>query len=112
MSVQIFCQIHHAVEIRVGLIEFHQCKLRIVLCIHTLIAENPADLIHLFKSANDQTLEVQFQRNAQLQVLIQRIEMRKEGSCRGAAGILNQHGRLDLQEPLSVEISPNAADDA
>ena len=45
VTVHIFCQIHHAVIVCVGLIEFHQSKLRIVTGVHAFITEYAADFI-------------------------------------------------------------------
>ena len=108
MTVQVFRQIHHAVEVRIGLVQLHQGKLGVVLCIHPLIAEDPADFVDLFQTAYDQPLQVQFQGNSQLQVLIQCIEMGQERTCGGASSVLHQHGRLHFEEALFIEVTADA----
>ena len=55
-AVQILSQIHHAMVIRIGLIEFHQREFRIMACVKTFVAENAADFIDFFESADNQTL--------------------------------------------------------
>ena len=53
---QVLEQIHHVVEIGVGLVELHGGELRIVLRVHALIAENATDLIHPVQTAHNETL--------------------------------------------------------
>ena len=49
-------QVHHVVEVGIGLIELHGGKLRVVLGIHALVAENATDLVHPLQAAHDQAL--------------------------------------------------------
>ena len=48
--------VHHAVEIREGLIELAGGELGVVLGVHTLVAEDAADLVHALHTADDQAL--------------------------------------------------------
>ena len=48
--------VHHAVEVRVGLIELAGGKLGVMLGVHTLVAEDAADLVHALHAADDQAL--------------------------------------------------------
>ena len=48
--------VHHAVEVRVGLIELAGRELRVVLGVHALVAEDAADLVHALHAADDQAL--------------------------------------------------------
>ena len=49
-------QLHHALVVRVSLVELHQGKLRVVAGIHALVAEHAADLIDPLQTADDQSL--------------------------------------------------------
>ena len=111
MTIEILRQIHHAVVICVGLVKFHQGKLRIMSGIKTFVAEHTADLVNPFHTAHDQSLQIQFQGNPQLQILIQRIEMRLEGACCRTAGIGHQHGSFHFHKALAVQVFPDGADD-
>ena len=53
---QSFVQRHHPFDIAVSHIRFHRCKFRIVLRIHAFVAEQAADFINPFQSADDQAL--------------------------------------------------------
>ncbi len=56
VTVQIFCQIHHAVVICVRLVQLHQRKLRVVPGIQTLISEHAADLVNALQASYNQSL--------------------------------------------------------
>ena len=95
--------------IGVRLIQLHKRKFRIVARIDALVAEHAADLIHTLKAADDQALEVQFKRDAQAHILVQRVIMRLERARGGAARIGDEHRGLDLNEALRVKIAADAA---
>ena len=95
-------QIHHAVVIRVCLIQFHQGKFRVVAGINTLIPEHTADFIDTLQSADNQTFQIQLQRDAEFHVFIQCVIMGfKRSGCR-AARIGHQHRSLHLHEIHAV----------
>ena len=109
MTVQILCQIHHTIVIRVCLIELHQSKLRIVTGIKSLIAEYPPDLVYTLHSSDNQTFQIKLQRNPQLKVLVQCIEVGLKRSGRRSAGVCHEHRCLHFQESLAVQIFPDTA---
>ena len=49
-------EFHHALIVCVCLIQLHQCELRVMTGVNTLIAEYTADLVYTLKSADDQSL--------------------------------------------------------
>ena len=104
-------QVHHAVIIGIGLIQFHEGEFRIVAGVQALIPENTADLVDPLQAADDQALQVQLQGDAQFEVFIQRVEVRFKGTGSGAAGIGNQHGRFHFHEALAVQVTADGADD-
>ena len=70
MAVKIFCKIHHSVIICICLIKLHQCKFRIMSRIKSFVSEYTTDLVHSFKTSDDQTFQIKFKRNSQFQVFI------------------------------------------
>ena len=82
-----------------------------MLGVHALIPEDTTDLIDLFQAADDQTFQVQLQRNTKLQVLIQGVKVGQERPRGRAAGVLYEHGRFDFKEALPVEVAADAGDD-
>ena len=62
--------VHHVVEIGVGLIEFNRGEFGVVLGVHALVAEDAADFINPVHAADDQALQRQFSRNTHIQMCI------------------------------------------
>ena len=97
--------VHHAVEVGVGLIELTGRELRVVLGVHALVAEDAADLIHALNAADDQALEVQLGRDAHVHINIECVVVRDERARRRTAGDGAEHGGLDLHEAQAVQIA-------
>ena len=55
-TVQVLCQIHHAVIIGKCLIQLHQSKFRIMSGVNTFITEYTADFVNALQTAYDQSL--------------------------------------------------------
>ena len=87
IAVHVLGQIHHAVVIRVRLVQLHEGEFRVVAGVQTFVAEHSADLIDPLQSADDQPLQIELQRNAQTEILIQCVEVRFKRSGRGAARV-------------------------
>ena len=87
ITVQILGKLHDSMIIGIRLIQLHKGKLRVVPGINSLIAEYPAYLIHLFKTAHNKPLEVKLKRYAELEVLVKSVEMRLEGASRRSARV-------------------------
>ena len=79
--------------------------------IHAFVPENAADLEDTLHAADDQSLQVELQGNAELDVLVQSVEMGLEGTGRGAACVGDQHGGLDFDEVSACQEVPDLADD-
>jgi len=56
-------QYPHGVVVAIGFIHLQRCELRIVLEVHSFVAELPADLEYLLQAADDEALQVQLSRN-------------------------------------------------
>ena len=111
MAVQAFGQIHHSIVVGICLIELHQCELRIVPGVQPFVAEYAPDFIDTLQTADNQSFQRQFQRNAELEIFIQRIEMRLERSCCRAACICHEHRCFYFHKSLGIQILTNTADD-
>src|SRR5581483_4866729 len=110
-EIHLLHELHHVFQVSVSLVEFHQSELRIMASIYALIAENAPDLINLLEPADDQALEEQFQRDTQLEIIIQRIMMGEEGTRRRAARDELQHRRLHFQEAARIQKVTHGPDD-
>ena len=65
----------HGGVVAVGLVGLEHRELGIVGCVSALVAEDPADLVDPLDAADDQPLQVQLQRDAQVQVQVEGIDM-------------------------------------
>ncbi len=91
--------------IAVGLVQLQHGEFGIVPGLDALVAEHPADLVDLFHAADQQSLQVQFQGDAQKQIDVQGVVVRDERPGRGAAGDGVQRRRLHLAEALAVQVA-------
>ena len=98
-------------EIGVGLVELHRGELRVVLGVHTLVAENAADLIHPLHAAHDEPLEGQLGGDAHIHVDVQGVVMGDKGAGGGAAGDGVEHRGLHLDVAHVVQIAPHELDE-
>src|SRR3546814_21069378 len=69
----------------------------------SVITDVAVGLVNLLETANDQSLEEQCRRNAQIQIAIERVVMRHERPRRRAASDRLQHRRLDFDEAECIE---------
>ncbi len=74
-----------------------------MVAVDALVAEVPRDLVDALQPADDQPLEVELRRDAQIQVAVQRVVMRHEGARGGAAVQRLQDRCLDLDEAVAVQ---------
>jgi hypothetical protein len=80
------------------LVELHHRELGVVARRDALVAEDAPDLEHPLHPADDQPLEVQLERDAQVQLHVERVVVGGERAGVGAAGLGVQHRGLDLDE--------------
>ena len=103
--------VHHVVEVGVGLVELDGGELRVVLGIHALVAEDAADLIHPLKAAHSEPLQVQLGGDAHIHVDIQGVVVGNEGPGGGAAGDGVQDRGLHLQVVPVIQILAHMLDE-
>src|SRR5207302_11473853 len=96
--------------VAVGLVQLQNDEFRIVLEADAVVPHQPADFVNRLDAADQQTLQIEFQGDAQIQVDVQGIVVRDERPCGGPAGDGLQRGRLDFLVALSVEIIADTPD--
>src|SRR5690606_23389323 len=94
---------HDVLIVGIGFVELELRKLRVVLEADALVAEVAADLVDAIVAAYDEPLQVEFEADTQVEILVQLVVMRDEGARGRTAVERLQDRRLDLQEALAVE---------
>ena len=97
--------IHHAVQVRVRLVQLTGSELGVVLGVHALVAEDTAHLVHTLKAAHDQPLQVQLGGDTHIHIDILRVVVGDKGPGVGAAGDGAEDGRLHLHKAQTVQIA-------
>ena len=106
---QVFKQVHHVVEVGVGLVQLDGGELGVVTGVHSLVAEDAAELVNALDAADDKALERQLGGYTQIHVHIQRIVVGYKGSRRRAAGDGVQHRRLDFHVSAAFQEAADIA---
>ena len=104
------CQLHHTIIVCVCLIQFHQGEFRIMSLIKAFIPENTSDLVYPLQSSDNQTLQVQFERNPKFFIFAKSIIMSDKRTSRCSSGIVYQHRSLDLHKAPAVQEIPDLSD--
>ena len=104
VAEQPFHQGHHVVQVGVGGVQLHQGEFGVVPGADALVAEDPPDLVDPLEAADDEALEIQLQRDAQVESQVERVVVGQEGPRRRAARDLLQDRRLDFQIVLPVQV--------
>ena len=108
---QLLGERHHPLVVLVGHVELDAGKLGVVALVHALVAEVLSNLIHAVKSAYDEALEVELGGDAQVEVRVERIVVRDEGACAGAAGDGLEDRRFHLHVARLVQGVAHFAED-
>ena len=93
------------------LVELHHRELGVVPGADALVAEHAADLEHPLHPADDESLQVQLECDAQEHGHVEGVVMGDEWPGMSPAGLDVQHRGLDLDEALLVEGAAEAGDD-
>ena len=103
---------HRVLVVRVGLVPLDHRELGRVLVGHALVAEVLRELVDALEAADDEALEVELGRDAEVEVLVELVRVRHErvGERAAVAGL--EDGRLDLDEAALVEVAPDRGDHA
>ncbi len=103
-------QVHHVVVVGEGLVGLQHRELGVVPGVDALVAEHPPDLEHPLQPADDEPLEVQLQRDPQVEVDVQGVVVGDERAGRRAALDRLQHRALDLGEAQAVQVAADRVD--
>ena len=95
---QLLGEAHQHLVVHVGPVELEHRELGVVLRRDPLVAEVAVDLEHPLDAADRQPLQVQLRRDAQVQLHVERVVVRHEGTRQRAAGDRLHHRRLDFEE--------------
>jgi len=105
-------EIHDVLVIRIGPVALHHGEFRIVPGGDAFVAEVAVDLEDLVRQARYQrALEIEFRRDAQVHVHLQRVVMGLERLGGRTAVDRLQHGRLDFHEAVVFHEAAHARDD-
>ena len=96
---------HRVLVVRVRLVPLEHRELGIALVVDALVAEVLADLVDLLEAADDEPLEVELGRDAEVEILVEDVVVRDERLGERAAVARLEDRRLDLDEALAVEIA-------
>ena len=86
---QLLRETHHPIVVFVLHIEFHASKFRVVVSVHTLVAEVFANFVHAFKSAHYQPLQIEFGGDTHIHGNVECIEMgdKRARACTAGNGL-------------------------
>ncbi len=108
---QLLRQVHHRAIVAVGLVNFEHGELGVVPGVNPLVAIDATQLVHPLDPADQQPLQVQFQRDPQKQVDVQRVVVGGERAGGRPAGNGVQRRPLDLDKPLAGQRAANRLHD-
>ena len=94
------CEVHHALVVGIRLIELEHGELGIPAPAQTLIAEVAVDFVDAIESAHDQSFQIKFGSDSQVEVHVERVVVRDERPRHGAACDGLHHGRFDFDESV------------
>ena len=101
----------HRLVVGVGLVRLQHGELGVMEGGDPLVAEDPPHLVDLLQAAHDQALEVELRGYAQVALLVEGVEVGREGPGRRPAGLCLQHRRLHLHKAATVQEPAQRGDD-
>src|SRR5205085_11380255 len=72
----LFAEVHHAVHVHVGAVEFEHGEFGIPAIADAFVAEVAVEFINLLEAADEQTLQIQLRRDARVELDVERVVMR------------------------------------
>src|SRR5579864_4050026 len=104
-------QLHQLPVVAIRLIKLEHRKFRLMDGINSLIAEIAVYFVHTVKTAHNQSLQIQFRRDAQVQIHVKRVVMRDEWPRRSSAQNRMHHRSVNFHVAACVEKLAQLADD-
>ena len=105
-------EIHHLVVVGEGLVGLEHGELGIVPDVDALVAKHPAEFEDALHAADDEPLEVQLERDAQVHVDVERVVVGDERTGGRAALDRAEDRALDLPVAVLVEVAADGEDRA
>ena len=102
---------HRVLIVGVRLVPLEHRELGLVLVRDAFVTEVLADLVDPLQAADDEPLEIELGRDAQVEIGGELVRVRDERVREGAAVARLKHGRLDLDEAGVVQVLPDRRDD-
>ena len=107
---QLLCESHHPVVVLVLNIKLHTGELRVVVTVHTLVAEVLADFINTLETTYDEALQVELGSDTHVHILVERIEVGDEWTGRSTTGNALKGRSLYLCITSVVEYAAQSAE--
>ena len=98
-------QVHHRVVVAVGLIDLEHREFGVVALADAFVAVHATELEHALDAADHQSLQVQFQRDPQVEVDVERVVVRFERPRSRAAGDRVQRWAFDFDKATAGRAS-------
>ena len=108
----IFHHLHHARQIAERLIALHHRKFGQMRRVHAFVAKIFRDFVHALVHADEQAFQIQFVRNAQIQIAFEFIVVRHKRFRQRAAVQRLKHRRFHFDKIVAVEIRAHRRDNA
>ena len=110
VTEHILSEVHHTVVVGISLIELHECEFGVMTGVNALVSENSAYFVNSFKSADDKSLQIEFEADTELYVLVESVIVSFKGPCSCAACVGNEHGSFNFHEALIIKIASDRCD--
>ena len=107
---RVFSQRHEIVIVGIGLIKLQHRELRIMDRRKAFITKIAIQFKDPLEAADDQPLEIEFRRDAQIQIGVQRVMVRREGTGSRPTGDGVHHRRFDFKKSAVGQIRAKAGD--
>ena len=105
-----FDQVRHLLKIGVGPVSLKHGELRIVTAADAFVAEVAVEFEHTGETAHEQPFQIQLGGDAQIHLLIERIEVSLKRARSGTAGHVLHHRCFDFQEVAAVQVVADLGD--
>ena len=104
-------KIHHPLIIFIRYVQLYLCKFGVVKAWHAFVAKVFWKFIHTIETTYNQSLEIKFVGDAQVERHVQRIVVCLERAGRRTTIQRLQHGRLHLQIALIIQVLPHGVNE-
>ena len=98
LNNEFFADGHDFAVVAECLVELHHGELGVVAGADAFIAEHATNFVDAFHTANDESLEVKFKSDAQIQLHVERVVMSHERSCVCTTSFNVQHRCFNFNE--------------